>query len=133
MKNFVLVVGLIALAVSGCSVHMPNGTIVRILPQVGMSVRVVNNCAPIIDLESANGLAVVGLPYSGSHTVWLESAPFSGDHRRMFLTAKGYSADRSIYLGSVTKEFAVSIHHGSGTEPWEINELRLPGRHHRCL
>lgn len=134
MKRFILA-GLIALAASGCALPMPNGTVVRIPPlsQIGASVRVLNNCAPILDIESVGGLIVVGLPYSGSHTVWLESAAFSGSHREMTLIVKGYSADRRVYLGSAQKTFTVNIHQGSRAEAWEINQLRLPGRYHRCI
>lgn len=132
MKKLISVM-LIALAVGGCSVHMPNGTTVRILSQVGITVRVVNNCAPIVDIESSRGVVVAGLPFSGSHSVAWESDAWSGNYRKMFLTAKGYSADRQLYFGSYTKEFTINVRDGSKAEPWEINNLHLPGAHQNCV
>ncbi len=124
-----LLVVLVAVLASGCvafPVGGPNGTRRLYVPyQVGAFVRVVNNCAPLLDLETVNGVVVEGLPYGSSATVPLISLPFGGSYRRMFLTAKGYTADR-VYLGSATAEFHVSTYEGSRSEVWEVNRLHLP-------
>ena len=132
-------VGLIVLAVSGCALHLPNGSVVQIpappLSQVAVTVTVINNCAPVIDLESTYGVipGAVGIPYSGSRTVRLESTAFSGPFRTVFLTVKGYSADRTVYVGSITRQFTVNTYEGSTAVPWTIKVLHLPGRPNRCL
>lgn len=124
---------LIALAMSGCTViRYPDGSTTKyVLLQVGAVVRVVNNCAPYLDLERADGMVVRGLQYGGSTTVFMESYPFSGRNRRMPLTAKGYTATRQ-YLGSTTREFHVSTHEGTREETWEIDRIRLPGGRGGC-
>jgi len=120
------VLGLIAVAGSGCAtVMMPNGSTKRyFMSQVGVVVRVVNNCAPLLDLERVGGIVVKGLPFSESTTVPLVSTPFSGSSRRMPLTAKGYTAERQ-YLGSVTKEFQVNTYEGTHEEFWAVNQISI--------
>lgn len=120
---------------SGCvgvPIGRPGGGVQLYVPyQVGSFVRVVNNCAPFLDLETVNGVVVEKLPYGGSTTVPLISMPFGGSYRRMFLTAKGYTAVRE-YLGSATAEFGVSTYEGSRSEVWEVNRLHLPSGRGGC-
>ena len=116
----------LSLSTTGCLlVPGPAGNEGYIFHQVGVAVRVVNNCAPYLDLETVVGVVVRGLLYGDSVTVPLVSAPFGGSNRRLELTAKGYTADRQ-YLGSVTAHFYVSTYSGSRGEVWEVDRLRLP-------
>ncbi len=128
-----LVVALAVSAASACTtIRNPDGTTQRYLMlQSGVIVRVLNNCAPFLDLERATGIVVKALPYGGSVTVPLVSTPLSGSSRRMPLTAKGYTADME-YLGSITREFYVSSSEGSHEEFWEVNRINLPGRRGGC-
>ena len=130
---FFVVFGLIAFAMSGCAViTYPDGSTRHfMLLQVGVIVRVVNNCAPYIDLERVDGIVVRGLPYGGSTTVAMQSTPFRGSNRRMPLTAKGYTQNRE-YLGSATREFHVSTYEGTREEAWEVDRLNLPGGRGGC-
>ena len=132
--NKFFVVLLIALAMSGCVAYTyPNGSSRGYLMlQVGVVVRVINNCAPFVDLERVDGVVVRGLQYGASATIPMQSQPFSGSYRRMPLTAKGYTHNRE-YLGSITKEFSVSTRQGSREEVWEVNRLNLPNRKGGCV
>ncbi|MBI2674039.1 MAG: hypothetical protein HYX23_02030 [Candidatus Zambryskibacteria bacterium] len=131
MKNIFFVLLLVA---SGCAV-------VPVRPyavtggfgfyQVGVTVRVVNNCTPFLDLERVDGIEVKGLPYGSSVTVHMTSTPFSGSQRQLSLTAKGYGSNRE-YLGSATRIFHVSTYQGSREEVWEVDQLRLPGGRGGC-
>src|SRR3989344_2598147 len=133
MNKFLGVV-LAAVLAGGCvafPVGGPDGTRLYVPYQVGVFARVVNNCAPCLDLETVSGVVVEKLPYGGSITVPLISMPFGGSYRRMSLTAKGHTANRE-YLGSVTREFHVSTHEGSRSEVWEVNRLYLPNGRGGC-
>jgi len=125
---------LIALAMSGCAIiTYPDGSTQHfVLLQTGVIVRVVNNCAPFLDLERVDGIAVRGLPYGGSATVVMQLTPFRGGYnRRIPLTAKGYTSKRE-YLGSTTREFYVNTHEGTREEAWEIDRLNLPNGRGGC-
>lgn len=128
-----LFLAFVAVVASGCAtVRMPDGTTTRyFMPQVGVVVRVVNNCAPLMDFERVGGVVVKGLPFGGSATVPLVSTAFSGSSRRMPLIAKGYTGE-NVYLGSLTREFHVNTSQGSREEFWEVNRLNLPGRLGGC-
>ena len=129
----VLLAVLVTVAVaSGCTVvQRPGGTEWYVMTQVGVTVRVVNNCASFLDLERVGGVVVKGLSYGASTTVPMVSTPFSGSYRRMPLTAKGYTASRE-YLGSTTREFYANTYEGSREEVWEISRLNLPGGRGGC-
>ena len=130
MKRLMVLVA-VAAVLSGCMlVPGPTGG-GYIFHQVGIAVRVVNNCAPFLDLETVVDVVVRGLRYGDSVTVPLVSAPFGGSNRRLELTAKGYTADRA-YLGSTTAHFYVSTYEGSRGEVWEVDQLRLPGGRGGC-
>ena len=127
MKKFLLV-ALVALAVGGCvafPVGGSDGTIFYVPYQVGVFARVVNNCAPYLDLETVNGVVFQGLPYGSSATIPLISAFSSGNHRSQELTAKGYTEKRE-YLGSLTAQFYVNTYEGSRSVVWEVDRLRRP-------
>ncbi|OHA92459.1 MAG: hypothetical protein A2665_00520 [Candidatus Zambryskibacteria bacterium RIFCSPHIGHO2_01_FULL_46_30] len=133
MKKLFVVV-LVALVVGGCVAYPiggSDGTLLYVPYQVGVFARVVNNCAPLLDLETVNGVVVQGLPYGNSVTVPLISMPFGGSNRRMSLTAKGYTVERQ-YLGSLTAQFYVSTYQGSRSEVWEVNRLYLPNGRGGC-
>lgn len=120
MKSIIWV-GIIAIAMGGCM-----GL------QVGVGVRVVNNCAPFLDLERITGQAVVvGLPYGRSVFIPMTSRPFTGGNRSLVLVAKGYTLTRG-YLGSGTRRFDVSIYDGSREDVWEVNEISLPNGRGGC-
>ncbi len=126
---------LIALVVSGC-VAIPvggsgSGTKVYVLYQVSVIARVINNCAPHLELENISGVVVKDLPYGSSTTIPLISLPFSASNRQVSLTVKGYT-DKREYLGSMTKTFYVSTYEGSREEVWEVDRLRLPGGRGGC-
>ena len=90
-KLFVLVVVVMA---SGCANRgVVNTTPQRrvIMWQVGVRVHVVNNCAPLLDLERDGRIEIKDLRYGESAQVPLVSTPFSGSSRRMFLVAKGHT------------------------------------------
>jgi hypothetical protein len=125
---FILVV-VVALVTSGCvTIQYPDGSEQKFaMLQVGIVARVVNNCAPFLDLERVNGLVVEGLPYGGSVTIPLVSTPFTGSNRRMPLVAKGYNENRE-YLGSSTHMFSVNTSQGSQEEVWTVDRLDLPTR-----
>ncbi len=133
MKKFFLLT-LVALVTSNCAttgiVGGPMRTVA--MPQVGVRVHVVNNCAPTLDLESDGRVEVKGVPYGASAIVSLSSRPFSGSSRGLFLVAKGYTL-KSEYLGSETRQFYVSIYEGTREEVWEINYLRLPSGRGGCV
>lgn len=125
------------MATSGCVKYVrPDGTTQRvILYQVGVVVRVVNNCAPFIDLERVNGIVVKDLAYGQSATVPLVSTPFGGSNRQMPLIAKGYDElkeGKRPYLGSATRTFYANTYEGSREEVWEIDQLRLPNGRAGC-
>src|SRR3989344_5648964 len=130
MKKLVFVLmSMIGLMSTGCVRYAVNGqqrTVVMF--QVGVVVRVVNNCAPILDLERVGGLVATGLKYSQSATIPLVSTPFSGSNRQIALTAKGFKTtpEGQVYLGSQTRTFSVSTNEGSREEVWEIDYLQLP-------
>ena len=132
-KFFVVLVLLIALAISGCVAYTyPDGSSQKFMMiQTGVILRVVNNCSPLMDIETTDGLVLKGLGYGGSETILLNSVPFSGNYRRMPVVAKGYTA-RGEYLGSLSREFSVNTRQGTRREIWEINSLRLPGWSGRC-
>ncbi len=133
MKKFFVCV-LIALAVGGCigfPISEGGRGKIYVPYQVGAFVRVVNNCAPYLDLETVNGVVKEALPYGGSVTVPLISMPFGGPHRAMALTAKGYTAARE-YLGSMTAVFHVNTYQGSQVAVWEVNQLNLPNGRGGC-
>lgn len=125
---------LITLVASGCANKGPVNTTPQrrvVMWQVGVRVHVVNNCAPLLDLERDGRIEIKGLPYGESAQVPLVSTPFSGSSRRMFLVAKGYT-EKSEYLGSYTRQFSVNTSRGSQEEVWEINRLNLPGGRGGC-
>ncbi len=132
MRNFVAIAA-IALVTNACTtVRLADGTTQRFaMVQVGVVVRVLNNCTPFLDLERVGGMVVKGLPYGESATIPLVSTPFGPGNREMPLTAKGYSANME-YLGSVSKTFYVSTSEGSREEVWEIDRLNLPGGRGGC-
>src|SRR3989344_586312 len=124
MKKLIFL--LLVLVSTGCVRYTADGRMrTAIMLQVGVVVRVVNNCAPMLDLERVNGPAVTGLAYGQSTTIPLVSTPFTGSNRRMPLTVKGFTL-KNEYLGSDTREFYVNTHEGTREEVWEINHLRLP-------
>ena len=137
MKRMI-VVAVLALSVlaGGCvTVVSPTGQRIRyVMPQVGVIVRVHNNCTPFIDLESVEGVMVAGLAYGEAATVPLASMPFSGSSRQLWLTAKGYRElnGKREYLGSTTRQFNVNVYSGSQTEVWEVTQLQLPGSRGGC-
>lgn len=130
-KLFVL--GLVAVAASGCASMGPVASPQRrvVMWQVGVVVQVVNNCAPLLNIERVGRLEVRNLPYGESATVPLVSTPFSGSNRRMPLTVKGYT-EKNEYLGSDSREFYANTYEGSREEVWEINYLRLPNGRGGC-
>ena len=96
-----------------------------LMTQVGVVVRVRNNCTALLDLETVNGPVYRGLVYGNAITIPLVSTPFSGTSRYMLLTAVGYTAERE-YLGSITRRFSVDTYEGSRQDVWEVDQLRLP-------
>ena len=130
MKKFVFLMILPGLmSMMGCVRYAVNGqqrTVIML--QVGVVVKVVNNCAPLIDLERVGGVVATGLKYSQSATIPLVSTPFSGSNRQIALTAKGFKTtpEGQVYLGSQTRTFSVSTNEGSREEVWEIDYLQLP-------
>ena len=133
---FWVVVVFLALLVlfSGCAVVPVSSRVVTSgfgFYQIGVTVHVVNNCAPFLDFERAGEVEMKGLPYGSSGAIHLTSLPFSGSDRRMSLTVKGYGRNRE-YLGSMTKTFYVNTHSGSREEVWEVDSLRLPGGRGGC-
>ncbi|OHB17044.1 MAG: hypothetical protein A2544_00895 [Candidatus Zambryskibacteria bacterium RIFOXYD2_FULL_43_10] len=133
-KKYLLFVILASVLVSGCVVGpvRPYGITHGFgFYQIGVTVRVVNNCTPFLQLDTVSGIEVKELPYGSSVTVHLTSAPFSGSQRQLSLTAKGYGPSRE-YLGSSTKIFHVSTYQGSREEVWEVDRLRLPGGRGGC-
>lgn len=137
-QSFPALVVLAAVAMGGCVGVQGSrgGTEWYVMAQVGVTVRVVNNCAPYLDLERVGGVVVKGLAYGDSATIPMASTPFSGSNRQMPLTAKGYriapGSTARVYLGSVTRDFSVSTYEGSREEVWEVDQLRLPGGRGGC-
>jgi len=132
MKRMMVVLAL-TMGVSGClTVHTPSGTQRFVLPQVGVVLRVVNNCAPFLDIWAPTGLIVMGLPYGEVSTVPLVSQSYSGRTRKVEVTVQGYTKDRE-YLGSDAKSFTVRTSQGSYQETWEVARLRLPNRRGGCI
>ncbi len=125
---------LVALSASGCVRYAVNGqTRTAILLQVGVVVRVVNNCAPVLELERVGG-RVGSVTYGNSTTVIMESTPFTGSNRRMLLTVRGFQPTDAgqVYLGSQTREFYVSTYEGTREEVWEVDHIRLPNGRGGC-
>jgi len=86
-----------------------------------MLVRVINNCAPNLDIEGASGTIRSNLGFGESFTVVLARPLFGSG--QMILVVKG-AADGK-YLGSVSKTFNVNSSQGARETPWEINRLSL--------
>ena len=111
MKKLVFVL-LVSIAASGCATRTyrtSNGALVTrrvVLPQVAISVKVTNDCAPILDLETIAGIVFPGLKYSESATVPLMPVSNNQGTRSMTLTVKGYDPVKSLYLGSDEPQFS---------------------------
>ena len=130
----VFVMGLIALLSSACANRgVVNTTPQRrvIMWQVGVRVHVVNNCAPLLDLERDGRVEIKDLPYGESAQVPLVSGAFGGNNRQMFLIAKGYTV-KNEYLGSATRTFYANTYEGSREEVWEVDRLNLPNGRGGC-
>jgi hypothetical protein len=124
---------MLGLSVSGClTVHTPTGTQRFILPQVSVVVRVVNNCAPLLDIWGPTGLLVEGLGYGGVATVPLVSQAFTGNYRYVEAMVQGYNLNK-VYLGSESKGFYVDTQQGSRQENWTIEYLRLLSGRGGCV
>lgn len=117
MKKLVLVLAVL-LVQTGC-VHSRT-----LCLQVCVAVRMVNNCAHVLDVEDING-PLGRLAYSQSETFVLVSTAFSGNNRFMPLVVKGWAKDGK-YLGSETRQFYVDTSEGSRREVWEVDNLNLP-------
>lgn len=136
MKS-VLLAAILAVLATGCgagirTVRLPDGTLrerVTNMPQVGMVVRVVNNCVPIADLETIWGPLFTGLQFGESATVSIPSLPFSNPWaREVNLIVKGWSREQRVpenYLGSYTQRYMVNVQWGSRTDVLELSSLRL--------
>lgn len=134
MKKMLLVLGLV-LATSGClTVHTSGGTQRFLLPQVGVILRVVNNCTPFLDVWGPTGILVEKLPFGEVAHVPLVSQPYTGRNRRVQATVQGYrmAGAEKEYLGSATETFSVSTYRGSLQETWEVDRLRLSNGRGGC-
>lgn len=121
-KLFVFVVLLIALAMGGCmTTRDPDGSTRHyVMLQVGVYVRVKNECQKtLMDIERVGGVMVHNLHYGESIVIPMHSTPFSGNYRRMPLTANILDMKRN-YLMSVTEEFKVNTRRGSYEGVWAI-------------
>jgi hypothetical protein len=124
---------LAALYLSGCvTVMQEDGTRQRFLfLQAGVMLRVVNNCAPSLTVESVSGVMVSNLAYGSSITIPLAPAPLSRN-RQLVLVAKGAGSSRE-YLGSQTRTFYTDPSQGTREEVWEIDHLSLPNGRGGCI
>ena len=125
----------------GCAtktVRLPDGSLGTkrvLMPQVGVTVSVVNNCAPLLDVVRSGVVLFSRLAYGELAAVPLVSSPLGGRSRRMPLTVRGYmenSAGEVVYLGSATKTFSVNTSQGSEEEVWEVDRLRRAGSRGGC-
>lgn len=119
------------------TVRLPDGSLTNkriVMIQSGIVVSVVNNCAPLLDIESVGGRHFINAKFGESVTVTGVARPLSGYgySRRIQFTVKGYSADRTIYLGSSTREFSVSTYEGTHEETWVVDQLALPTNQGGC-
>jgi len=137
MKKLVFVL-LVSIAASGCATRTyrtSNGALVTrrvVLPQVAISVKVTNDCAPILDLETIAGIVFPGLKYSESATVPLMPVSSNQGTRSMTLTVKGYDPAKSLYLGSDERQFSVSTYSGSNEDTWRVTSISLPNGRGGC-
>jgi hypothetical protein len=133
MKKMIMVLFL-AMTTSGCYHSIYEGGVRQrhVMPQVGVILRIQNNCAPLLDLERpAEGIVLQALPFGNGRTVPLSTMPFTGTSRQIAVIVKGYTPSGE-YLGSQTKTFHVSTHRGSREEVWIVDRLTLPGGRGGC-
>ncbi len=131
----VLVAALVAASLGGCAariVELPNGTIVRsrrAMPQVGVIITVVNNCAAWLVIDSMNGREVGSLAYSMRATVPIPSRFLVGSYyREIWAMARAYSGPPgpTTYIGSVEFRESVSTYQGTRDRLWQVDRLRSP-------
>ncbi len=141
-----VVIGLFVLIVifaltGSATVRSANGTKTRfVMLQVGVVVRVQNACAAYLTLETVEGPVLdearhlrrpVELPFGEGMTVPISSAPFSGDYRELWLTAKAYNVGpdgKPILLGIVSKSWSVDVYNGTRHDVWQIGQIGPDGK-----
>jgi hypothetical protein len=136
LRRWVIIPALLLLALgsTGC-VTVHEGGIKRtyIMPQVGVVLRVQNNCAPLIDIERpAEGVILKALPYGQSRTIPLSSVAFTGSSRQIPILVKGYTRE-GHYLGSEVYTYYVSTHQGTREDFLVVDRLRLSSGRSGCM
>lgn len=122
-KFFFLFVAVLSAA---CAPYMVGGQRRMVLmPQVGVVLSVVNNCAATVSVESGGVVVDPDLPFGGSNSLPLSSRAFSGYNRAIVATVKAYDAVGK-YLGSATHPFHVDIYQGTYESTWVVDRLESP-------
>jgi hypothetical protein len=120
---------------SGCAtrrIELPDGTIVRdrvAMPQVGIDLGVINNCAPWLVIDSLNGREVSQLAYSMRAQLPIPSKFVLGNSsREIWVIARAYSGFPSpaTYIGSLELREYVSTYQGTQEKSWRVDRLDSP-------
>lgn len=97
------------------------------LPQVGVIANVQNNCAPYVSIHSIYGEVWPLLEYGRDKTVAVESRPFSGYHREIWIRVKAYKDKaRTQFIGSYTFVESVDIRRGTRDVELSLDQLDSP-------
>jgi hypothetical protein len=126
-----LLLSFLALLSTGCMTVTQGGATQKyILLQTAVIVRVQNNCAPFLSIETTEGVIASRIAYGDGYTVLLPQIPFTSN--QVWLTVKGYTAQNE-YLGSANNQFSTNSSQGTQRVPWEINYLSLPNGRGGCF
>lgn len=117
---------------TGCFIVTEGGTRrIEIRTQRTVAVRVVNNCAPLLDVEGDRGRLLTGLQFGQARTVFLQ-APFlaGGDNVTLHIIVQGWAGNR--YLGSAQQPYSIGPYYGSRSEVFIVEYLSLPNGRGGC-
>ena len=112
---------LLAVVLGGCASITQGGVTQRYFSlQQAALVRVVNNCAPSLKVESIDGVINPSIKYGHSFTAVLVRQPFSSNS--LVLTVEGFDGNR--YLGSSTRTYYVDANQGANQYVWEVTSIQ---------
>ena len=132
MRSILYILLVVAtLSQSACMTSFTQGSSTQrfLMIQQKTLVKVQNNCAPHLKIESVMGVYTSDVQYGDSYTAVLVRQPFMDGN--MKLTVKGYG-DLNEYLGSSTQAFTLTAD-GDRQEVWEVNNLFLPNGKGGCV
>jgi hypothetical protein len=120
MIRFAIVISSVLL--SGCAAR---GFV--LMTQVGVIANIQNNCAPLVSITSMYGEVVPALPYGKDKTVAIETRPFSGQQREIWIRINAYAdQNKTQYIGSKTITESISTYYGSRDRSYSVDDLDSP-------